>query len=103
MNSIDVIEPAPSSVLPSTESKTKQESSMMMTTQESSWGCDENENTVPVVSSSATSSCCCCNDECCCIKMWNYDGILEARGYALLAMGRGVAVMSNSKHVLFFV
>jgi len=31
----------------------------------------------------------------CCSEMWHYDGILEAKGYALLAMGRGVAVMSN--------
>ena len=31
----------------------------------------------------------------CCVKIWQYGGIREARGYALLAMGRGAAVMSN--------
>lgn len=31
----------------------------------------------------------------CCWALWDYDGICEARGYALLALGRGVAVMSN--------
>ncbi|KAL9180485.1 hypothetical protein ACHAXT_010938 [Thalassiosira profunda] len=35
---------------------------------------------------------CCCP---CCVPLWQYGGIPEARGYALLAMGRGVAVMSN--------
>mmetsp|Transcript_38950 Transcript_38950/g.81864 ORF Transcript_38950/g.81864 Transcript_38950/m.81864 type:complete len:552 (-) Transcript_38950:197-1852(-) len=31
----------------------------------------------------------------CCCRMWDYQGVPEAKGYALLAMGRGVAVMSN--------
>lgn len=31
----------------------------------------------------------------CCVKMWQYENVPEAKGYALLAMGRGVAVMSN--------
>jgi len=31
----------------------------------------------------------------CCSSMWRYGGIAEAKGYALIAMGRGVAVMSN--------
>mmetsp|Transcript_20149 Transcript_20149/g.43767 ORF Transcript_20149/g.43767 Transcript_20149/m.43767 type:complete len:548 (-) Transcript_20149:358-2001(-) len=31
----------------------------------------------------------------CCATMWHYGGIPEAKGYALLAMGRGAAVMSN--------
>ena len=31
----------------------------------------------------------------CCCSMWRYGGISEAMGYALIAMGRGVAVMSN--------
>ena len=31
----------------------------------------------------------------CCTKIWQYGGIPEAKGYALLAMGRGVAAMSN--------
>jgi hypothetical protein len=32
--------------------------------------------------------------------MWQYEGVPEAKGYALLAMGRGVAVMSNGKCIL---
>jgi len=36
----------------------------------------------------------------CCVKMWQYEGVPEAKGYALLAMGRGVAVMSNGKCIL---
>ena len=31
----------------------------------------------------------------CCRRAWDYGGVPEARGYALLAMGRGMAVMSN--------
>ncbi|KAL3816931.1 hypothetical protein ACHAXA_009791 [Cyclostephanos tholiformis] len=34
----------------------------------------------------------------CCLTMWDYGengDMYEARGYALLAMGRGVAVMGN--------
>ncbi len=31
----------------------------------------------------------------CCVKIWQFGGIREARGYSLLAMGRGAAVMSN--------
>lgn len=31
----------------------------------------------------------------CCRKMWHYGGIPEAKGYALLAMGRGATVMAN--------
>ena len=31
----------------------------------------------------------------CCSKMWSYGGIVEAKGYALNAMGRGAGVMSN--------
>jgi hypothetical protein len=34
----------------------------------------------------------------CCVKMWQYENVPEARGYALLAMGRGVAVMSNGEN-----
>jgi hypothetical protein len=37
----------------------------------------------------------------CCVKMWQYENIPEAKGYALLAMGRGVAVMSNGKNLRF--
>ena len=36
----------------------------------------------------------------CCVKIWQYEGVPEAKGYALLAMGRGVAVMSNGKCIL---
>ena len=32
----------------------------------------------------------------CFSRVFNYGGISEAKGYALLAMGRGAAVMSNS-------
>ena len=31
----------------------------------------------------------------CCHTLWDYKGVPEAKGYALLAMGRGVAVMGN--------
>ena len=35
----------------------------------------------------------------CCVKMWQYEGLPEAKGYAILACGRGVAVMSNGKDI----
>ena len=37
----------------------------------------------------------------CCSRRWEYGGIPEAKGYALLAMGRGAAVMSNGTLLLF--
>src|SRR5210317_1183851 len=38
----------------------------------------------------------------CCSRRWEYGGIPEAKGYALLAMGRGAAVMSNGTLLLFY-
>lgn len=35
----------------------------------------------------------------CCTKRFQYGGIPEAQGYALLAMGRGAAVMSNGRSI----
>ena len=37
----------------------------------------------------------------CCTKRFQYGGIPEAQGYALLAMGRGAAVMSNGMCICF--
>lgn len=37
-------------------------------------------------------------EKCCCIKMFHYGGVVEAKGYALNAMGRGAAVMSNGEN-----
>ena len=37
-------------------------------------------------------------EKCCCVKMFHYGGVVEAKGYALNAMGRGAAVMSNGEN-----
>ena len=39
----------------------------------------------------------------CCSKMWHYGGVVEAKGYALNAMGRGAAVMSNGENPVVLV
>ena len=37
----------------------------------------------------------CCSFCSCYEKLWDYRGVPEAKGYALCAIGRGVAVMGN--------
>ena len=37
----------------------------------------------------------------CCSKRFQYGGLPEAKGYALLAMGRGAAVMSNGASIFY--
>ena len=61
-------------------------SSSLTTTEDSS--AKQEDTTVTIVSSPPLK-------RCCCVALWHYEDLREARGYALLAMGRGVCVMGN--------
>lgn len=74
-----------------TNSTTQDSTAVSLVTTTTTTTAEENATSLSPTSSSPPPS----SRRFCCGALWHYEDLREARGYALLAMGRGVAVMGN--------